>query len=120
MDADAGIVAVVDAAEDEVGTTWNDLLQGQLHTIHGRAAAGTQTYGRREARSRNIRNSSADTNRCGAGDGGGSAGACAVRSDDIDIAQRGHSARQSLYACGLIAVVVSDEDERRFQLKIEN
>ena len=45
VNADAGIVAMVDAAEDEVGLARHNLLHRQLHTIHRGAAAGEESHG---------------------------------------------------------------------------
>ena len=40
MDTDTGVVAVIDAAEDEVGATRQDLFPGKFHAIYWRAGAG--------------------------------------------------------------------------------
>ena len=116
--ADAGVVAVVDATQDEVGATRHDALAGELHAIHRTARAGEHRHCSTLAAGRDIDWShgssiyAVEAHRPDAGDATGSTRAWAVGGYDIDISEMGYGSGQRGDAVGSIAIVVGDEYER--------
>ena len=105
---DGGIVAVVDAAEHEVGHTLAEaeLVDGELHAIHGRSAARPHFYVVAHVVA------AAQRERVGGREGAAVARARTFGSTHEHVGERSDEINEGTNASSLESVVVGNQDER--------
>ena len=96
---------MIDATNHEVGlAAVQQLVDGQLDTVHGRAGTGPHLGAR-------IVLAPVQIERVGSGEGTGEARTASIRGADEHIAQVGDEGNKASDAVAIEAVVVGNEDE---------